>query len=99
MEYSKKYDVKFWNSFVPFFPTRSFIQMTMKIKIDEAIKDLQEAKKRADEDGCITVEFLKKKADESKLYTKETIWHDTKKIASDTAEEHMPRAKPSDNPF
>tara|TARA_R110001632_G_scaffold21849_2_gene63344 strand:+ start:1068 stop:1364 length:297 start_codon:yes stop_codon:yes gene_type:complete len=94
MDNNKKYDVKFWNSFVPFFPSRSFIQMTMKVKIDDAIKDLQEAKKRADADGCITLEFLKKKADETKLYSKETIWHDTNKIASDTALEHMPRAKP-----
>ena len=95
---NKNYDIKFWNCFIPLYPTRSFIQMTMKIKIDDAIKELENAKSRADVEGNITIDFLKKKADESKLYGKETIWHDTIKLASDTAEEHMPRAKANDAP-
>lgn len=104
MENTKNYDVKFWNCFIPFHGQRSFIQMTAKINAKETIVELQKAidGKRCDQDGHITLDFLKKKADPTKLYAKETIWHDTTKLANDTAKEHMPRAKAetkSDNPF
>jgi len=96
----KNYDIKFWNSFVPFLNERDFIQMTTKIKVKEAIAELEKAlyNERCDEEGCITLDFLKKKADPTKLYAKETIWNDTTQLAKDTANEHMPRAKEED-PF
>ena len=94
------YETKFWNSFVPFLSQRDFIQMHLKINVDETILELQKAKseKRIDKDGMLTIDFLKKKADETKLYAKETIWPDNSEVASKTAQEHMPRAK-AENPF
>ena len=74
------------------------------MKTKETLAELQKAMvgKRCDEEGNITLNFLKKKADPSKLDAKETIWHDTTKLANDTAKEHMPRAKTetkNENPF